>query len=31
MKILNFIRARIRKYINEEEWLNDHIKAGLKV
>jgi maltose O-acetyltransferase len=31
MKIINFLRARFRKYINEEQWLKDHIKAGLKV
>jgi maltose O-acetyltransferase len=31
MKIINFIRARFRKYINEEQWLKDHIKAGLKI
>jgi len=31
MKIINFIRARFRKYINEEQWLKDHIRAGLKV
>lgn len=31
MKIINFFRARFRKYINEEQWLEDHIKAGLKI
>jgi maltose O-acetyltransferase len=31
MKIINYLRARFRKYINEEQWLQDHIKAGLKV
>lgn len=31
MKIFNFLRARFRKFINEEEWLKDHIKAGMKV
>ena len=31
MKIFNFLRARLRKFINEEEWLKDHIKAGMKV
>ena len=31
MKIFNFIRARFRKFLNEEEWLQDHIKAGMKV
>ncbi len=29
--ILNFLRARLRKFVNQEEWLEDHIKAGLKV
>ena len=31
MKIFNFIRSRLRKFINEERWLEDHIKAGMKV
>lgn len=31
MKIINFLRARFRKYLNEEQWLSDHIKAGLRI
>ena len=31
MKIINFIRSRARKYLNEEIWLEDYIKAGLKI
>ncbi len=31
MKIINFIRARFRKYLNEEYWLQDYIKAGMKI
>lgn len=31
MKIINFLRARTRKYINEEIWLEDFIKKGMKI
>lgn len=31
MKIVNFIRARISKFLNQEYWLEDYIKAGLIV
>ena len=31
MKIINFLRARLRKWINEEIWLEDYINAGLKL
>ena len=31
MKIINFLRARFRKYINEEIWIEDYVKAGLKI
>lgn len=31
MKIINFLRSRLRKYINQEVWLKDDIKAGLKI
>lgn len=31
MKIFNFLRARTRKWLNEEIWLEDYIKAGLKL
>lgn len=31
IKILNFLRARIRKYILEEIWLEDYIKLGMKI
>lgn len=31
MKIVNFIRARFRKWLNEEYWLDDYIKAGMKL
>ena len=31
MKIFNFLRARFRKFINEEQWLKDHVKAGMKI
>ncbi|MDR6878654.1 acyltransferase [Bacillus sp. 3255] len=30
-RVTNFIRARIRKYILEEIWLDDYIKMGMKV
>ena len=30
-KIFNFLRARIRKILLEEIWLNDYIKAGLSI
>jgi maltose O-acetyltransferase len=31
MKIFNFLRARFRKFLNEELWLKDHVKAGMKI
>ena len=31
MKIINFLRARFRKWLNEEYWLEDYIKVGLKI
>lgn len=31
MKVINFLRSRIRKFLNEEHWLEDYIKLGLKV
>jgi maltose O-acetyltransferase len=30
-KIINFFRARFRKYILEEIWLEDYIKLGMKI
>ena len=30
-KIFNFLRARLRKILLEEIWLNDYIKAGLSI
>ena len=30
-KIINYLRARLRKFINEEKWLNDYIKMGMKL
>lgn len=31
IKILNFLRARFKKYILEEIWLEDYIKMGMKI
>lgn len=31
MKILNFLRARFRKFLNEETWLSDYVKMGMKI
>lgn len=31
MKILNFLRARFRKFLNEEYWLEDYLKMGMKI
>lgn len=31
MKILNFLRSRFRKYINEETWLKDYENMGMKI
>lgn len=31
MIILNFFKSRFRKWLNEEIWLKDYIKAGLKI
>lgn len=30
MKVLNFLRARIRKILLEEIWLDDYLKRGMK-
>jgi maltose O-acetyltransferase len=30
-KIINFLRARIKKYLLEEIWLEDYIKMGMKI
>jgi maltose O-acetyltransferase len=30
-KSLNFVRARIRKWISEERWLDDYIALGMRV
>lgn len=31
MKIINFLRARFRKWLNEEYWMEDYLKLGMKV
>lgn len=31
MKIINFVRARFRKWLNEEYWMEDYLKLGMKV
>lgn len=31
MKIINFLRARFRKWLNEEYWLEDYVKVGMKI
>ena len=31
MKVFNFLRARIRKILLEEIWLDDYLKRGMKV
>ena len=31
MKIINFLRARFRKWLNEEYWLEDYVKMGMKI
>ena len=31
MKIINFLRARFRKWLNEEYWMEDYLKMGMKV
>jgi maltose O-acetyltransferase len=31
IKVFNFLRARARKFLNEETWMEDYIKAGLTV
>ncbi len=30
-KVFNFLRARFRKFINEEIWIEDYVKAGMKI
>lgn len=31
MKVINFLRARFRKWLNEEYWIEDYLKMGMKV
>lgn len=31
MRIINFLRSRIRKFINEEIWIEDYKKMGMKI
>lgn len=31
MKIIEFLRARVRKFINQEVWIDDCIKRGMKI
>ncbi|RTY92301.1 DapH/DapD/GlmU-related protein [Flavobacterium sp. GT3R68] len=31
MKVINFLRARFRKWLNEEIWMDDYLKLGLKL
>lgn len=31
MKLLAFLRARFRKFINEETWLDDYVRMGMKI
>lgn len=31
MKVINFLRARFRKWLNEEIWMEDYLKSGLKL
>ena len=31
MKLINFLKSRFRKYLNEETWLSDYIAMGMKV
>ena len=31
MKIINFLRARFRKWLNEEYWMEDYLRLGMKV
>ena len=31
MKLINFLRARFRKWLNEEYWMEDYLKMGMKV
>ncbi|WP_297511844.1 acyltransferase [Flavobacterium sp.] len=31
MRLFNFLRARFRKFLNEEYWLEDYLKAGMKI
>lgn len=30
-KVVNFLRARFRKWLNEEYWLQDYISMGMKI
>lgn len=31
MRVINFIRARFRKWLNEEYWMEDYKKMGMKI
>ena len=31
MKIINFLRSRFRKWLNEEYWMEDYLKLGMEV
>lgn len=31
MRFFNFLRARLRKFLNEEYWIEDYLKAGMKI
>ncbi|WP_236034979.1 acyltransferase [Alkalihalobacterium elongatum] len=31
LKVINFLRVRLRKYFLEEKWLEDYIRLGLKI
>ena len=31
MKLINFLKSRFRKYLNEETWLKDYVKMGMKI
>lgn len=31
MKVLNYLRARIRKFLFEEIWLEDYVRLGMKI
>lgn len=31
MRVINFLRARFRKWLNEEYWIEDYLKMGMKI